>query len=844
MAEAALAGARKERSPRAEVAALHALGFAQNALGDPAMVATLRTAVRVAHRAGLRPEEARARLALAGALAHFGAIPAALRAIGDAYGQLDRGDRARAEVFRLGLLFHSEEPFTETARSAAALRLFRERGDELWEARLLFNRGIVLLGRGGAAKGLPDLQTARSLYARRGAHVAVAETDAAIAEARLLAGDLQGALRDLDGIGLDLPASTRTDIELSKARALAAAMLLDEARQAFRNALHGMRDGGATDRRLKTAVELARLLSLAGDHKPAAGTARAAARAFDRRRQPVAAARARTVALGAQVGAGRVLRPAINAAIADAETLVAAGWHEEARRARLTIARAALLAGEIELAELQHRVALGIGGRPSVADRLLLADVGASLRLATGDPRSAARIAAGGLALLERFRLGLGSVELRARAAALGADLASLGLRVAIAEGRARRIFDWSERLRANSLLVRADIPHDPEIAAAQQELRRIERTFVTGDRGGAETAKLSARQALVERRIARRARHVADAGVAVGRQRPAREVLRALGERALAQYVEVDSRLHLLVARAGRVRHYELCPASAIEEPLTWLRFGLRLMSRSDLSRSRREAAARTVERALLNLDGLLLDAAKPQIGGAEIVLVPGSRLHALPWAMFSSLRGRPLTVAPSASLWVTLHEGATGGPRGPVVCVAGPRLRHARREAQEIASLHPGAVALTGEQATVAAALRALDGAAVAHLACHGRFRSDSPLFSSFLLADGSLTTYDLQSLRRPPGVLVLSSCDLALSEAHPGEELLGLAATLLGMGTRTIVASVAPVPDRQAPTLMRAFHRALLAGAGPAAALASAQGANASGHPEPAGFVCLGS
>jgi CHAT domain-containing protein len=44
----------------------------------------------------------------------------------------------------------------------------------------------------------------------------------------------------------------------------------------------------------------------------------------------------------------------------------------------------------------------------------------------------------------------------------------------------------------------------------------------------------------------------------------------------------------------------------------------------------------------------------------------------------------------------------------------------------------------------------------------------------------------------------VLVLSSCDLALTDRHPGDELLGLAAVLLAMGRRTIVASVVPIPD----------------------------------------------
>ena len=79
------------------------------------------------------------------------------------------------------------------------------------------------------------------------------------------------------------------------------------------------------------------------------------------------------------------------------------------------------------------------------------------------------------------------------------------------------------------------------------------------------------------------------------------------------------------------------------------------------------------------------------------------------------------------------------------------GPHLRHAGVEIAAISSLHPRAVTLTGRAAAATAVLQALDGASIAHLACHGRFRSDSPLFASLELADGPLNAYELQQLRR---------------------------------------------------------------------------------------------
>jgi CHAT domain-containing protein len=161
-----------------------------------------------------------------------------------------------------------------------------------------------------------------------------------------------------------------------------------------------------------------------------------------------------------------------------------------------------------------------------------------------------------------------------------------------------------------------------------------------------------------------------------------------------------------------------------------------------------------------------------------------------------------------------------------------------------RELACLYPDATLLHGETATVDAALAALDGARLAHVACHGRFRSDSPLFSALELADGPLTVLDVQGLRRAPEILVLSACDLGRSNRHPGDELLGLSAALLAMGTRTIVASVAAVPDSGARRLMLALHRELIAGASTATALARAQGKLQSRSAALTGFVCLGS
>ncbi len=99
----------------------------------------------------------------------------------------------------------------------------------------------------------------------------------------------------------------------------------------------------------------------------------------------------------------------------------------------------------------------------------------------------------------------------------------------------------------------------------------------------------------------------------------------------------------------------------------------------------------------------------------------------------------------------------------------------------------------------------LAALDGAWLGHIAAHGRFRADSPLFSSLRMHDGPLTVYDFEQLRRAPYRLILSSCDSGLQAPAGADELLGLVSSLLPLGTAGIIAGVVPLNDFAVVPLM---------------------------------------
>jgi CHAT domain-containing protein len=137
-------------------------------------------------------------------------------------------------------------------------------------------------------------------------------------------------------------------------------------------------------------------------------------------------------------------------------------------------------------------------------------------------------------------------------------------------------------------------------------------------------------------------------------------------------------------------------------------------------------------------------------------------------------------------------------------------------------IAPLYDDVTVLAEAEATAGRVLAALDGAWLGHIAAHGRFRADSPLFSSLRMHDGPLTVYDFEQLRRAPYRLILSSCDSGLQAPAGADELLGLVSSLLPLGTAGIVAGVVPVNDFAMVPLMVSLHQHLRTSPGLAEAM----------------------
>jgi hypothetical protein len=398
-----------------------------------------------------------------------------------------------------------------------------------------------------------------------------------------------------------------------------------------------------------------------------------------------------------------------------------------------------------------------------------------------------------------------------------GAELAMLAQRHAARAGRPRLLLTWSERWRATALAVPPVRPSaDPELNASLAALRSVTRQLEETQRQGQPSTLLIREQRRLE--VLVRARTLQARGTQPQTRAafsPA-DLLDELGPARLVQIADVDGRLHVLVCGRGQVRQFAAGATSEAVRAADFARFALRRLARSrpGSDPAGPASAVSILGQAGPRLEQALLGPAVRHLGDGPVVIVPPGTLHPIPWTLLPSLNDRVVSVAPSASAWLRARRRPR--PRHRRVTLArGPGLASNGAEVPLIAPLYDDVTTLEASAATADKVLSALDGAWLAHIAAHGTFRADSPLFSSLQLYDGPLTVYDFERLNRAPYRLVLSSCDSGVTAPVGQNELLGLVSSLMPLGTAGIMAAIVPLNDQAVIPLMVDLHRHLKAG-----------------------------
>jgi CHAT domain-containing protein/tetratricopeptide (TPR) repeat protein len=495
-----------------------------------------------------------------------------------------------------------------------------------------------------------------------------------------------------------------------------------------------------------------------------------------------------------------------------------------------------------------------------------------------GDPAAAERAFERAVELIEALRAPLPAEEFRT---AFFADkltpyleLVRLCLRRGD-EAQRVRAFEYLERARSRAL---ADMlagtvevrpkPRDAfeagllsQLDGLREELSwfysQINRSESEGARGPEALAALQAavreREAQVlelNRRLNQRAGAAPGGSDEVGVEQLRRE----LGEdTALVEYFALDGGLLAFVVTRERVEAVELAREDAVEAAVGQLRFQLGSLRYGIRNlQAHMEQLTLRARRHLAVLYDLLLRPLEERLGDRRLAVVPHRSLHYVPFHALHDgaqyvIERREVVYVPSASiLRHCLTRARRPLRRAVLVGVDDPRTPRVRDEVEAVSPLFPDAVVLLDGQATLASLREHGPSADVLHLACHGQFRPDNPLFSSLRLSDGWLTVHDAYGLDLTCGLVTLSACETGLSVVAPGDELLGLARGFFSAGAPSLLVSLWTVDDAAATTLMTRFYAQLRAGRRPAAALRHAQRELLAQCPHPffwSPFVLLG-
>jgi CHAT domain-containing protein len=238
-----------------------------------------------------------------------------------------------------------------------------------------------------------------------------------------------------------------------------------------------------------------------------------------------------------------------------------------------------------------------------------------------------------------------------------------------------------------------------------------------------------------------------------------------------------------------------------------------------------------KTVQHHLNALYGALLSPVERELQREHLVIVPHGVLHRLPFqALFDGERYLidkfTISYAPSGTVHALCHDRPNNSDGAALVMgihdAAAPLIRD---EAIALAEIIPKADLLLDADATAAALQSRGAHCRLIHIATHGYYRQDSPMFSGIRLGDSILSLYDLYRFKLPVALITLSGCVTGLSTVAGGDELLGLIRGLIFAGAKAALLTLWDVQDRSTLEFMVSFYRYLNDGEVKASALRKA-------------------
>lgn len=697
---------------------------------------------------------------------------------------------------------------------------------------------------------LNDFRKAEEFYGaalesarKAGMAVTEAEIEASIGNLATFCGRYDEALRNLEVSRrrfdeLDMPhQSAIADLEI--ADIYQTLNLVDEALDIYERVSETLQNLGLQGEEARSRTNLGRLHLSANRFGDARPQLERAAQLYENEGNPLGAARVRLIEAGLEIKAGSAeaalglldesdrltsdrenVRLALESSYLRGEALRKVGRTDEAKTVLSETRLAARKAESPQIALLALN-ALGLverdRGDPASAEREFLdsIDVIESMR----DPIAA-----------EEFRMAYLADKLEPYDNLVDLYLSSQRYPDAFAMLERARSRTLAESVRGSAAAGGSDPELEEEISSLREELNWYYTRLDRAEEADQEMVLEEVRNR--ERSLAdltRRMESLSESGISGEDVTGTRGLsVEALGEilgpgRALIEYVERNGGYSALVVTSEGVAFSDL--EAGVDEVFASLQglrfqFGALRYGPSALSAHYDELKHRA-DSHLADLHDLLLSPVDDLIGERDLVIVPCGQLNYVPFQALRDGEGyqaekREVVTAPGAEVWAALMQRKTE-PLSSALLIgyADENIPNVEDEIWQIGELFSDKSVLVGREATFKSFSSLVPDCTVVHIACHGRFRPDSPMFSSLHLADGYITVRDICSRRMNAALVTLSACETGLNRVYPGNEIIGLARGFLTAGAATIVLSLWTVNDESTARLMRGMYEHLQQG-----------------------------
>jgi CHAT domain-containing protein len=179
-------------------------------------------------------------------------------------------------------------------------------------------------------------------------------------------------------------------------------------------------------------------------------------------------------------------------------------------------------------------------------------------------------------------------------------------------------------------------------------------------------------------------------------------------------------------------------------------------------------------------------------------------------------------------------------------VLGIPDDRAPQIKAEVEAVNAILPNSSLFLGGQATTQVLKTRGLQSCLLHIATHGTYRQDNPMFSGIRLGDGYLNLYDLYQMRLSARHVTLSGCATGMNFVAAGDELLGLQRGLFCAGASSLLLSLWDVHDSSTAQLMQSFYKCYIESGNMPASLQSAMKQVRQQNPHPyfwAPFVLVG-